>query len=120
MRQLAKSLVTEQQSQPTPRKAPQTPSRNVTRTPAGTAKRTPRGGTGTVATPHTARAVKQLQLAVRRSGGVNRSIRKHTEIRRESQRDVLRGLSNGKLLPFYVADCSVGKTTEYEDYCCKR
>ena len=48
-----------------------------------------------VATPHTARAVKQLQLAVGRSGGANRSIRKRAEIRRESQRDVLRGLSRG-------------------------
>ena len=112
MRQLAKSLVTEQQSQPTPRKAPQTPARNVTRTPAGTAKRTPRGGTGTVATPHTARAVKQLQLAVRRSGGVNRSIRKQTEFRRESQRDVLRGLSKGELLLVHMSDCSIGKGTE--------
>ena len=93
MRQLAKSLAPEQ-PQPTPRKAPQTPARNVTRTPAGTIKKTPRGGT-MVATPHTARAVKQLQLAVGRSGGANRSIRKRAEIRRESQRDVLRGLSRG-------------------------
>jgi hypothetical protein len=72
----------------TPRRPPQTPAR---RTP-GTIRRTPR--TAPVATPHTARAVKQLQLqSVGRSGG----IRKRAEIRRESQRDVLRGLSRGIL-----------------------
>jgi len=49
----------------------------------------------TATTPHTARAVKQLQLAVGRSGGVYRGIRKRPEIRRESQRDILRGLSKG-------------------------
>ena len=93
MRQLAKSLAPGQ-SQSTPRKAPQTPGRNVTRTPAGTSKKTPRDGT-TIATSYTARAVKQLQLAVGRNGGANRSICKYTEIRRESQRDVLRDLSRG-------------------------
>jgi len=81
------------QPEPTPRRPPVTPARrtpSAVRTP-GTLKRTPRGNV-TVATPHTARAVKQLQLAVGRSGGV-RSARRKTEIRRESQRDVLRGLS---------------------------
>ena len=97
--------------QPTPRRGgaggavPQTPARKTpaaggggvlgARTP-GTVKKTPRGGvTGTVvATPHTARAVKQLQLTVGRSGGV-RSVRNRPEIRRESQRDVLRALTRG-------------------------
>ena len=63
------------------------------RTP-GTLKKTPRGAAGTVATPHTARAVKQLQLTVGRSGGV-RSTRNRPEIRRESQRDILRAVSRG-------------------------
>jgi hypothetical protein len=80
----------------TPKRAPQTPRGKTpaARTPA-TKGRTPRGG---AATPHTARAVKQLQLAVGRSGGV-RSVRARAEIRRESQRDVLRGLSRGTPLP---------------------
>jgi hypothetical protein len=65
------------------------------RTP-GTLKKTPRGGggAGTVATPHTARAVKQLQLTVGRSGGV-RSTRTRPEIRRESQRDMFRAVARG-------------------------
>jgi len=64
-----------------------------TRTP-GTLKRTPRTTGATVATPHTARAVKQLQLTVGRSGGV-KSTRNRPELRRESQRDVLRAISRG-------------------------
>ena len=88
-------MVAKAQPEPTPaRRPPQTPARRTPstnlRTP-GTIKRTPKG-TATVATPHTARAVKQLQLTVGRSGGV-RSARRKTEVRRESQRDVLRGLS---------------------------
>jgi hypothetical protein len=64
-----------------------------TRTP-GTLKKTPRTAVATVATPHTARAVKQLQLTVGRSGGV-KSTRTRPELRRESQRDVLRAISRG-------------------------
>jgi hypothetical protein len=64
-----------------------------TRTP-GTLKKTPRAAGATVATPHTARAVKQLQLTVGRSGGV-KSTRNRPELRRESQRDVLRAVSRG-------------------------
>jgi hypothetical protein len=93
LKQLSKALVPER----TPRRPPQTPSTRRTlaipRTP-GTTKKTPRGtgvGIANVATPHTARAVKQLQNTLGRSGG----IRKRAEIRRESQRDVLRGLSRG-------------------------
>jgi hypothetical protein len=96
LKQLAKTIdPTKQTVQPTPRRPPQTPARRtpaVARTP-GTIKRTPRGTT-TVATPHTARAVKQLQLAVGKSGDI-RSIRRRTEIRRESQRDNLRKLTRG-------------------------
>ena len=108
MKTLSKAIADEpERGQPTPRRGPvpQTPARRtpggvvttrtpgVTRTP-GTLKKTPRGAGGTVATPHTARAVKQLQLAVGRSGGV-RSTRNRPEIRRESQRDILRAVSRG-------------------------
>ena len=100
--------------QPTPRRGPvpQTPARKTpgggggvvsARTP-GTLKKTPRGGgAGTVATPHTARAVKQLQLTVGRSGGV-RSTRNRPEIRRESQRDMFRAVARG---PPHLPPCPV-------------
>lgn len=84
-------------TQRTPQRPPQTPARRTpavgARTP-GTTKKTPRGVPMTTATPHTARAVKQLQLEIGRSGG-QRSVRKRPEVRRESQRDVLRNLSRG-------------------------
>ena len=94
MRALAKSLDPAKQPRtPAKRQLPQTPARRTpgvaARTP-GTVRKTPRTGGPTVATPHTARAVKQLQH-IGRSGG----IRKRNEHRRESERDVLRGLSRG-------------------------
>jgi hypothetical protein len=108
LRSLARKAADEPpRGQPTPRRGPvpQTPARKTpggggggvvgARTP-GTLKKTPRGGggAGTVATPHTARAVKQLQLTVGRSGGV-RSTRTRPEIRRESQRDMFRAVARG-------------------------
>jgi len=90
----------------------------------GTNKRTPKGGQAVSlaeATPHTARAVRQLQLTVGRSGGKRN---KRVETRRESHRDVLRGLSKGKLSsrPLLVRNwsltrCSSGHGTSIKGGC---